>query len=82
MRDLYECALNQAKSVEDYRAWFELAEKKATIDVTAAEHNVDIDTSELNRAFCAYAMKKFWKAVFGNQPGITGHGKQCHGLYP
>lgn len=61
LRDLYECALNQAKSVEDYRAWFELAEKKATIDVTAAEHNVDIDTSELNRAFCAYAMKNFGK---------------------
>lgn len=61
LRDLYECALNQAKSVDDYRAWFELAEKKATIDVTAAEHNVDIDTSELNRAFCAYAMKNFGK---------------------
>lgn len=61
LRDLYECALSQAKSVEDYRAWFEIAEKKATIDVTAVEHNVDIDTSELNRAFCAYAMKNFGK---------------------
>ena len=61
LRDLYECALNQAKSVEDYKAWFDLAEKKAKIDVTAAEHNVDIDTSELNRAFCVYAMKNFGK---------------------
>ncbi len=61
LRGLYECALNQAKSVEDYKAWFDLAEKKAKIDVTAVEHNVDIDTSELNRAFCAYAMKNFGK---------------------
>ena len=61
LRDLYECALNQAKSVEDYKAWFDLAEKKAKIDVTAAEHNVDIDTSELNRAFCVYAIKNFGK---------------------
>ena len=36
----------------------------ATIDVTAAEHNVDIDTSELNRAFCAYAMKNFGRIIY------------------
>ena len=67
-------SLSQAKSVEDYRAWFEIAEKKATIDVTAVEHNVDIGYFELNRAFCAYAMKKILESCPRNQPGITGHG--------
>lgn len=61
LKELYNCALNQSKSVEDYNVWFDLAEKKAQIDVIAAEYNVDIDTSELNRAFCAYAMKNFGK---------------------
>lgn len=59
LRKLYDCALSQSKNVEDYKVWFDLAEKKAQIDVIATEHNVDIDTSELNRAFCAYAMKNF-----------------------
>lgn len=35
--------------------------EKAQIDVMAVEHNVEIDTSELNRIFCAYAMKYFGK---------------------
>ena len=61
LRNSYACALSQSKDVKDYKLWFELAEKKAQIDVIAAEHNVEIDTSELNRAFCAYAMKNFGK---------------------
>ena len=61
MKDLYDCVLNQSKKVKDYKVWFDLAEKKAQIDVMAVEHNVEIDTSELNRIFCAYAMKYFGK---------------------
>lgn len=63
------------KKVKDYKVWFDLAEKKAQIDVMAVEHNVEIDTSELNRIFCAYAMKIFWKVVFRDQPEIPGPGK-------
>lgn len=59
LKDLYDCVLNQSKKVKDYKVWFDLAEKKAQIDVMAVEHNVEIDTSELNRIFCAYAMKYF-----------------------
>lgn len=61
LKDLYDCVLNQSKKVKDYKVWFDLAEKKAQIDVMAVEHNVEIDTSELNRIFCAYAMKYFGK---------------------
>lgn len=31
------------------------------IDVIATEHDINIDTTELNKAFCAYAMKNFGK---------------------
>ncbi len=62
LRDLYECALSQARKVLKITGLgLRLRRKKQTIDVTAVEHNVDIDTSELNRAFCAYAMKNFGK---------------------
>ena len=61
LRSLYDCVLSQSKNIKDYKAWFALAEKKAQIDVMAVEHNIDVDTSELNRIFCDYAMKNWGK---------------------
>ena len=61
LENLYDSALNLSKNVKNYRLWFELAEKKAHIDVIAAENNVNIDTSELNKAFCTYVMQNFGK---------------------
>ena len=61
LQRLYDSVLHQTEKVENYTAWFEIAEKKAMIDVIATEHDINIDTTELNKAFCAYAMKNFGK---------------------
>ncbi len=61
LENLYDRVLKQSQNVKDYRLWFELAEKKAQIDVMAAENNVNIDTSKLNKVFCSYAMQNFGK---------------------
>lgn len=61
LQSLYDSVLHQTEKVKNYAAWFEIAEKKAMIDVIATEHDVEIDTTKLNKAFCAYAMKNFGK---------------------
>ncbi len=61
LKDLYDCVLNQSKKSKIIRYGSISQREKAQIDVMAVEHNVEIDTSELNRIFCAYAMKYFGK---------------------
>ena len=58
---LYKDAFDKAENAKGYRDWLELAEAKAKIDVMAAEYGIAIDTSQLNRDFCTYAMENFGK---------------------
>ena len=53
--------LKKAKNISEYSDWFKLASMKAQIDVMSVEYEIEIDTSELNRLFCGYAMKNFGK---------------------
>lgn len=44
-----------------YKDWFVIAEEKALIDVLAAKYNVAIDTININKNFCDYALQNFGK---------------------
>lgn len=61
MRKLYDDVISLLASSEHYQTWFRVAEKKAYIDLLAAKYDVTLNTSELNRKFCSYAMANFGK---------------------
>ncbi len=53
--------IERAKSFTQYRDWFAIAEDKAQLDVMAVQHDVDVDTQEINRLFQQYALAQFGK---------------------
>lgn len=54
---VYELATNAKK----YNEWFEVAEKKAVIDVLSAQYGLDINTDEINDYYTQYVMQDFGK---------------------
>lgn len=76
LKKLYDDAMKLLQADGRYQTWFRVAEKKAYIDVMAAKHAVDIDTSEFNRKFCAYAMANFGKLsseIDSNSPVLVSN---------
>lgn len=61
LKRLYVTTIKSVRSVKDYRDWFTIAESKAKIDVLATEHQLNFDTSEINRVFRDYILKHFGK---------------------
>ncbi len=57
VRDLIQKAVSAAR----YAEWFVIAEEKAQLNVMAAQHDVDIDTQEINRLFQQYVLTNFGK---------------------
>ena len=63
---LYTCELTealekQADSANTYRDWFEIANRKANIDVISTEYELGIDTSNVNNLFCNWALTEYGK---------------------
>ena len=61
LKQRYSELLQSLTTVKSYRDWFALAETKAKIDMLSTEYRLDFDTSEVNRAFRDYVLKKFGK---------------------
>lgn len=53
--------IERAKGVTRYNAWFSIAEEKAQLDIMAVQHDVDVDTQEINRLFQQYVLAQFGK---------------------
>lgn len=53
------CLETKATQCSTYRGWFSIAEEKAKLDVMAAENHIALDTSQINRAFQAWALKNY-----------------------
>ena len=51
----------RAKCVTRYSDWFAIAEEKAQLDVMAVQHDVNVDTQEINRLFQEYVLEQFGK---------------------
>ncbi len=54
---LYELAKNAKK----YYEWFEVAQKKASIDVLSTQYNLEVNTNEIDSYYIQYIMKNFGK---------------------
>lgn len=50
-----------AMNAKNYNEWFEVAEKKALIDVLAAQYSIDINTDEINGYYTQFVMQDFGK---------------------
>lgn len=50
--------IERAKCVTRYSDWFAIAEEKAQLDVMAVQHDVYVDTQEINRLFQEYVEKQ------------------------
>lgn len=61
LKSLYDEIMVNMQGAKNYRDWFAIAEKKAKIDVLATKHQLDFDTSLINRAFCDYVLANFGK---------------------
>ena len=57
----YKASFAIAEEKIKYKDWFVIAEEKAKIDVLAAQYDMEIDTSEINRRFKDYVMTQFGK---------------------
>ena len=57
----YQELLRRAVGCKDYKEWFSIAEEKAQIDCMAAEHELAIDTEELNRRFRDHILTQYGK---------------------
>ncbi|MCD7835601.1 MAG: PglZ domain-containing protein [Lachnospiraceae bacterium] len=53
--------VQKASCCSRYVEWFAIAEKKAQLDVMAAQYDVDADTKEINRLFQQYVLANFGK---------------------
>lgn len=61
LKQLHENTLQRAENTTDYKEWFAIAEAKAKIDVLAAKHRLDFDTTAINRIFRDYVLEQFGK---------------------
>lgn len=64
----------RASSCTKYREWFKIAEEKAAIDVLRIQHDIDLDTTEINRRFQDYilgAYKSFSSVVDTDSPVLV-----------
>lgn len=53
--------VERARSVSKYSDWFAIAEEKAQLDMMAVQHEVEVDTQEINRLFQQYVLAQFGK---------------------
>lgn len=53
--------IERAKDIIRYSEWFAIAEEKAQLDVIAVQHDIDVDTQEINRLFQQYVLAQFGK---------------------
>ena len=57
----YQELLQRSDGCTNYKEWFAIAEEKARIDCMAAQYDLDMDTSEINRRFRDYIRKQYGK---------------------
>ena len=50
-----------------YSDWIVVSEIKATIDVLAAEHQIEVETQYVNEALCV-CTSKLWQIIIRNKP--------------
>lgn len=61
VRGCLEELLTNARQVGSYKQWFRIAEEKARLDLLAVQHELEIDSSEINALFQAYVLQQFGK---------------------
>jgi len=59
--DLLIQTIAKAKAARSHKDWFEVANKKAGIDVISAEYELGLDTDEINILFRDWALSEFGK---------------------
>ena len=57
----YHEVLLRSAGCTSYKDWFGIAEDKARIDCIAAEYDLNIDTTEINRSFLNYILTQYKK---------------------
>lgn len=61
LHDSYRELVSRAEGCTQYKEWFAIAEEKARIDVMAVEHDVNMDTAQINCLFRDYIMAQYGK---------------------
>lgn len=57
----YQELLRQSDGCTSYKKWFGIAEEKARIDCMAVKHDLDLDSTEINRRFRDYILSQYGK---------------------
>ena len=61
LRRNFEILVEKASNIKKCNDWFNIAEEKASIDVMAAQYDINLDTQNINRLFQEYVLTYFGK---------------------